>query len=184
VAGNAIFTGVVEGQRALGHIWRKAPSLVIRWHDLRHTSETLVLTHGTHPKLVPHLLGHASITITLDRYSHWIPTMGRHAAEVMDEALEGDEAATRRGVGLVAYSRSSLPLSGNSGLSHKETCAGCIVSLTTPTGQQRGVHPTHSSTLLSCLFCHNTTLQHHRLLSVTKSVTRRGFGVERSQLPR
>jgi hypothetical protein len=38
--------------------------------------------------LVHHLLGHVSITMTLDRYSHWmIPSMGRHAADGMDEAL-------------------------------------------------------------------------------------------------
>ena len=59
----------------------------IRWHDLRHTCATLLLGRGVHPKLVQHLLGHASITITLDRYSHWIPSMGRHAAEGMDKAL-------------------------------------------------------------------------------------------------
>ena len=59
----------------------------IRWHDLRHTCATLLLSRGTHPKLVQHLLGHASITMTLDRYSHWIPSMGRHAADGMDEAL-------------------------------------------------------------------------------------------------
>jgi hypothetical protein len=40
-----------------------------------------------HPKLVHHLLGHASITMTLDRYSRWIPSMGRHAADGVDEAL-------------------------------------------------------------------------------------------------
>jgi integrase len=59
----------------------------IRWHDLRHTCATLLLGRGVHPKLVQHLLGHASITMTLDRYSHWIPSMGRHAAEGLDEAL-------------------------------------------------------------------------------------------------
>jgi integrase len=59
----------------------------IRWHDLRHTCATLLLGRGVHPKLVQHLLGHASITMTLDRYSHWIPSMGRHTAEVMDKAL-------------------------------------------------------------------------------------------------
>jgi hypothetical protein len=32
--------------------------------------------------------------MTLDRYSHWIPSMGRHAATAMDEALKGDEATT------------------------------------------------------------------------------------------
>jgi integrase len=59
----------------------------IRWHDLRHTCATLLLTRGTHPKMVQHLLGHASIQLTLDRYSHWIPSMGRATAEGMDEAL-------------------------------------------------------------------------------------------------
>src|ERR671920_1278969 len=59
----------------------------IRWHDLRHTCATLLLSRGTHPKLVQHLLGHASIQLTLDRYSHWIPSMGRQAANGMDEAL-------------------------------------------------------------------------------------------------
>src|SRR5215218_5165480 len=58
-----------------------------RWHDLRHTCATLLLDRGVHPKLGQHLLGHASITITLDLYSHWIPSMGRHAADGMDEAL-------------------------------------------------------------------------------------------------
>jgi integrase len=59
----------------------------IRWHDLRHTCASLLLGRRVHPKLVLHLLGYASITITLDRSSHWIATMGRHAADGMDEAL-------------------------------------------------------------------------------------------------
>ena len=45
------------------------------------------LSRGTHPKLVQHLLGHASIQLTLDRYSHWIPSMGAYTASAMDEAL-------------------------------------------------------------------------------------------------
>jgi integrase len=60
----------------------------IRWHD-RHTCATLLLGRdGVHPKLVQHLLGHASITMTLDRYSYWISGMGRHAANGIAEALE------------------------------------------------------------------------------------------------
>jgi integrase len=66
---------------------RRAGLPGIRWHDLRHTCATLLLSRGTHPKLVQHLLGHASIQLTLDRYSHWIPSMGRATAEGMDEAL-------------------------------------------------------------------------------------------------
>src|SRR5215208_4991473 len=41
----------------------------------------------TQPTLVQYPLGHVSLTMTLDRYSHWIPSMGRHAAEGMNEAL-------------------------------------------------------------------------------------------------
>ena len=59
----------------------------IRWHDLRHTCATLLLGRGVHPKMVQHLLGHASIQLTLDRYSHWIPSVGRATAERMDDAL-------------------------------------------------------------------------------------------------
>ena len=43
---------------------------------------------GVHPKFVQHLAGHASIQLTLDRYSHWMPTMGKHTASAMDEALD------------------------------------------------------------------------------------------------
>jgi len=66
---------------------RRAGLPEIRWHDLRHTCATLLLGRGVHPKMVQHLMGHASIQLTLDRYSHWIPSMGRHAAEGMDEVL-------------------------------------------------------------------------------------------------
>src|ERR671921_2813483 len=68
-------------------ILRRAGLPEIRWHDLRHTCATLLLGRGVHPKMVEHLLGHASIQLTLDRYSHWIPSMGRATAEGMDEAL-------------------------------------------------------------------------------------------------
>jgi integrase len=47
----------------------------IRFHDLRHTSATLLLASGEHPKVVQERLGHASISETLDRYSHVSPDM-------------------------------------------------------------------------------------------------------------
>ena len=61
----------------------------IRWHDLRHTYATLLLSRGTHPTYVQKSLGHASVQLTLDRYSHWMPSMGRNTADNMDEALDG-----------------------------------------------------------------------------------------------
>jgi integrase len=59
-----------------------------RWRDLPHSCFTLLLSRGVRPKYVQHLAGHASVQLTLDRYSHWMPTMGKHAASAMDEALD------------------------------------------------------------------------------------------------
>ncbi len=59
----------------------------IRFHDLRHTAATLMLGRGVHAKLVSEMLGHASIAITLDTYSHALPSMHREAAQVMEDLL-------------------------------------------------------------------------------------------------
>ena len=53
---------------------------VIRLHDLRHTHATLALRAGIHPKVISERLGHATIAITLDTYSHAIPAMQEEAA--------------------------------------------------------------------------------------------------------
>ena len=60
----------------------------IRFHDLRHTSATMLLSAGVHPKVVQERLGHAQISITLDTYSHVLPSMQREAAEKFDEMLK------------------------------------------------------------------------------------------------
>jgi integrase len=59
----------------------------IRFHDLRHTHATLLLKDGTHAKIVSERLGHASIAITLDTYSHVLPDMQQQAAESIERAL-------------------------------------------------------------------------------------------------
>ncbi len=56
---------------------------VIRLHDLRHTHATLALRAGIHPKVVSERLGHATIAITLDTYSHAIPAMQEEAAALI-----------------------------------------------------------------------------------------------------
>jgi integrase len=48
---------------------------------------TLLLGRGVHPKLVQELLGHATISMTLDTYSHYLPSMGDQAASAMGDAL-------------------------------------------------------------------------------------------------
>jgi integrase len=53
----------------------------VRVHDLRHTAATLQLEWGTHPKVVQEMLGHSTISITLDLYSHVAPAMHQEAAK-------------------------------------------------------------------------------------------------------
>ena len=55
----------------------------IRLHDLRHTHATLALQAGIHPKVVSERLGHATISITLDTYSHAVPAMQEEAAALI-----------------------------------------------------------------------------------------------------
>ena len=59
----------------------------IRFHDLRHTCATLLLSKNVNPKVVSEMLGHATIAITLDTYSHVLPTMQESPAKAMEEAL-------------------------------------------------------------------------------------------------
>ncbi|MCA1739530.1 MAG: site-specific integrase [Actinobacteria bacterium] len=59
----------------------------ICFHDLRHTCATLLLSQGTHPKLVQELLGHATIAMTLDTYSHFLPSMGDQTVRAMEAAF-------------------------------------------------------------------------------------------------
>ena len=58
-----------------------------RFHDLRHTCATLLLLEGVHPKFVQELLGHTTIAITLDTYSHVLPSMSDQTALAMERAL-------------------------------------------------------------------------------------------------
>ena len=61
----------------------------IRFHDLRHTAATLMLSRGVHPKIVAERLGHSTPMLTLTVYSHVTPTMQRAAANELDAALTG-----------------------------------------------------------------------------------------------
>jgi len=60
---------------------------IIRFHDARHTHASLMLKQGIHPKIVQERLGHASIAITLDTYSHVAPGLQEAAARSFDEAF-------------------------------------------------------------------------------------------------
>jgi integrase len=78
--------------------WRRAvvaaglwPSL--RIHDLRHTAAAMLISQGAHPKLVQELLGHSSITVTMDRYGHLYPSERTKVADALDELYRTAEAA-------------------------------------------------------------------------------------------
>ena len=74
-------------QRSFAPLLKQAGLPHMRFHDLRQTCATLLLSRGVHPKFVQELLGHATIAITLDTYSHVMPSMGDATAKVMEDAL-------------------------------------------------------------------------------------------------
>ena len=57
------------------------------FHSLRHTCATLLLTRNVNPKIVSELLGHATISQTMDTYSHVMPGMSDIAATALEDAL-------------------------------------------------------------------------------------------------
>ena len=59
----------------------------VRLHDLRHTHASLLLMNGVNVKVVQERLGHSSVTITLDVYSHIMPSLQEQAAERLELAL-------------------------------------------------------------------------------------------------
>lgn len=73
------------------HLFQRTIGLPeITLHDLRHTSATVALIAGVHPKVVSERHGHASTRITLDRYSHVIESMQVSAAEAIGRFLESE----------------------------------------------------------------------------------------------
>jgi integrase len=76
----------------------------IRFHDLRHTCATLLLSKGTHPKIVQEMLGNANISMTMDTYSYVLPDMQEKAVSAMDDVL-----SQRVGVRLVSRSPMGVP---------------------------------------------------------------------------
>lgn len=63
-----------------------------RLYDLRHTCATLLLMAGVNPKIVSERLGHASVVLTLDTYSHVLPNMQQSATEKLERLLHGTQA--------------------------------------------------------------------------------------------
>jgi integrase len=66
---------------------KRAEFPAIRLHDLRHSVASILLAQGVHPKVVSEELGHATIALTLDTYSHVIPSLQQEAAGVIAAAI-------------------------------------------------------------------------------------------------
>jgi len=80
---NHLKTGRMKaGRKVLGGVPR------IRLYDLRHTSASLLLASGVHPKIVSERLGHASVNLTLSTYSHVLPGLQQDAADTLEAALK------------------------------------------------------------------------------------------------
>jgi len=69
----------------------------IRFHDLRHSAATLLLGMGIHPKIVQEILGHSSIAVTMNVYSHVLPTMQQDAMGMLGNAfMEQEDKASEQ----------------------------------------------------------------------------------------
>ena len=83
--------GTPWDQRNLYRVYKRFLKLAglpnIRFHDLRHTAATLMLQQNVNPKVVQERLGHSDITLTLNTYSHVLPSMQEEAAEKLDQLL-------------------------------------------------------------------------------------------------
>ena len=70
----------------------------VRLHDLRHSHATQLLAAGVHPKIAQERLGHSSIGVTLDLYTHITETMQQDAAAKLDSAFRSVITAHEKGV--------------------------------------------------------------------------------------
>jgi integrase len=90
--GAGMESGVVNDN--LNRLLAKAGLPKIRVHDLRHTVATILLQGGAHPKLVQDLLGHSTVTLTLDTYSHVTPAMHLEVTRRLDDAMNASRLRT------------------------------------------------------------------------------------------
>ena len=94
--GGLVFANEVGGivnlfnlrNRSLTALLERAGLPPIRFHDLRHTCAILLLSRNVDPKVVSEMLGHSSIAIAVDTYSHALPNMQQSAVRALEEALK------------------------------------------------------------------------------------------------
>ncbi len=74
-------------RRFFAPLLKRAGLPTITFHQLRHTAATILLLNNIKTKVVSELLGHATIDITLDTYSHVLPNMQHSAVAAMEETF-------------------------------------------------------------------------------------------------
>ncbi len=96
VFANDLGAPVSEGELrgAFARLLKASGLPTIRFHDLRHTMATLMLAQGVHPKVVSERLGHSTVNITLDTYSHVLPNLQAEAAERLADWLSESPTAS------------------------------------------------------------------------------------------
>jgi integrase len=72
-----------------GKVLKRAGLPHMRFHDLRHSCASFLLKQGVHPRAVMELLGHSQINLTLNTYSHVLPSVHKETAAAMDRVLTG-----------------------------------------------------------------------------------------------
>ncbi|CAH1230743.1 Transposase from transposon Tn916 [Paenibacillus allorhizoplanae] len=83
----ATATKVIHAWKTMQTKHKPANAPTITFHDLRHTHASIMLKQGVHPKVISERLGHSTITITLDTYSHLLPNMQEEAAEALEYTI-------------------------------------------------------------------------------------------------
>lgn len=75
----------------------------VRFHDLRHTYGGFLISEGAHPKAIMERMGHSSITVTLDRYGHLLPTLEEHLTEALNRSGKAAHRVSARDRARIAH---------------------------------------------------------------------------------
>ncbi|MGN6362753.1 MAG: site-specific integrase, partial [Thermomicrobiales bacterium] len=95
-----VFTNTLGGPLDASHLVRafkahlvRAGLPAVRFHDLRHSCASLLLAQGVHPRVVMEILGHSTITLTMNTYSHVMPQAERQAVDLLQSLFEAPAAS-------------------------------------------------------------------------------------------
>lgn len=95
------FGGLLDAQNIVNRhfkpLLKRAKLPAIRLYDLRHSCATLLMAAGEHPKVVQERLGHSTITLTLDTYTHVVPGMQELASSRLETLLATPAAVAAQG---------------------------------------------------------------------------------------